>query len=571
MRKRVITLSLLFIGVCGICAQDSIMPNLVEDTVEAVQALATAKEPKEMVRKNVVELLKSIPTVFALLATPVLAILTHFGMKGSNAKRAEAVEAFNRIVTELSSYEMKRNLAAAIKIRRFFNHDIQKHSAYLKKESIKVISSLLRTLKTGVYQKTLADGLAYAQDLSLLDLQSTNLQNAYFGQKKEEKKKKVVRTKIGLAWQQFCQMFVNKWETIVRLVEIPIEKEDDKINANTHDKIRIHQTDFFLADLSYALFEYVDGDAYFRSAILCHTRFKVCDLRGADFSKADLSNVYFRKVKLKGANFSGAINVPEHLKQKLDAEGKFTEEIYTTPDVEDKPKRIFFSTPSIMDHKETYCKESLKRYLETESKKEPKEGQKNEQKDDKKYEIIPYTRDSYPKFGQVRSVAEKVKTADAMIVFGFKQTLVEKGCYRPNSTESNQLTDKWIPSPWNEIEVGMAVMLDIPIFMVKMEEDDLTTGIFDEVLSDTGIITYTVPEKADPIEWKGCNELQQFLSKLQSRNIMKLPKLEELGDVKLPSEWEKVIEDLAKQQHDRDTAVGTLKLIQKLGFTITKE
>jgi hypothetical protein len=31
---------------------------------------------------------------------------------------------------------------------------------------------------------------------------------------------------------------------------------------------------------------------------------------------------------------------------------------------------------------------------------------------------------------------------------------------------------------------------------------------------------------------------------------MKLPKLEELGDVKLPSELEKFIEDLAKQQHD---------------------
>lgn len=93
---------------------------------------------------------------------------------------------------------------------------------------------------------------------------------------------------------------------------------------------------------------------------------------------------------------------------------------------------------------------------------------------------------------------------------------------------------------------------------------------------------------------------------------MKLPKLEELEDVKLPSELEKFIEDLAKQQHDvwaqsrieqgwtygperndqlkhhpclvpyeelpevekaydRDTAVGTLKLIQKLGFTISKE
>jgi ryanodine receptor 2 len=93
---------------------------------------------------------------------------------------------------------------------------------------------------------------------------------------------------------------------------------------------------------------------------------------------------------------------------------------------------------------------------------------------------------------------------------------------------------------------------------------------------------------------------------------MKLPKLEELGDVKLPSELEKFIEDLAKQQHDvwaqsrieqgwtygperndqlkhhpclvpyeelpevekaydRDTALGTLKLIRKLGFKIEKE
>lgn len=497
-------------------------------------------------------------------------LLTFLGFKSSTAKKEDASKSFNNIVDELASAEIKTNIAAAIKIRRFFAADVKKHSAHLCKEAINVISSLLRVLSTGVLQKTLADGLAYAEDLSLVDLQRTNLQNAYIGYKKERK---------------HGQDLVG-------------------INEQTHKKISIYKTDFFLADLSYALFEYVDGDAYFSSAILCHTRFKVCDLKGADFSKADLSNVYFKNVKLKGAKFSGAINVPEHLKQKLDAEGKFTEEIYTTPDVEDKPKRIFFSTPSIMDPKETFCKESLKRYLEIEK--------NDEQKDNTKYEIIPYIRDTYPQFGQVRSVAEKVRTADAMVVFGFKQTLVEKGCYRPQSTESNQLTDKWIPSPWNEIEVGMAVMLDIPIFMVKMEEDDLTTGIFDKVLSDTGIITYIVPEKADPIEWKGCNELQQFLSKLQTREIMTLPKLEELGDVKLPSEWEKFIENLAKQQYeewaqsrmeqgwtygperndqlkhhpclvayedlpdvekayDRDTAVGTLKLIQKLGFKITKE
>lgn len=495
MRKRVITLSLLFIGVCGICAQDSIMPNLVEDTVEAVQALATAKEPKEMDVKNVVELLKSILTVLALVATPVLAILTHFGMKGSNAKRAEAVEAFNRIVMELSSYEMKRNLAAAIKIRRFFNHDIQKHSAYLKKESIKVISSLLRTLKTGVYQKTLADGLAYAQDLSLLDLQSTNLQNAYFGQKKEEKKKKVVRTKIGLAWQQFCQMFVNKWETIVRLVEIPIEKEDDKINATTHDKIRIHQTDFFVADLSYALFEYVEGDACFSSAILCHTRFKVCDLRGAYFGKADLSNVYFMKVKLKGANFSGAINVPESIKAKLDKDGKFTDdEPYTTPGVVQEPKQIFFSMPSVMTDIEKFVRNKVKEHLE-----------------ERGFLVIPYTRDDYPHFGQIEKVAMRIKKASGMIVFGFKQTHIVEGCYRPNTDESTPWKDKWLPSPWNEIEVGMAAMRDIPILIIK--DAGIDTGVFDDVLSEVSISTLMLSQLSNLQNWNECHELQNFVMK----------------------------------------------------------
>lgn len=38
---------------------------------------------------------------------------------------------------------------------------------------------------TGVFQKTLADGLAYGHDLSKADLQKTNLQDAYIGSKEQ--------------------------------------------------------------------------------------------------------------------------------------------------------------------------------------------------------------------------------------------------------------------------------------------------------------------------------------------------------------------------------------------------
>ena len=89
----------------------------------------------------------------------------------------------------------------------------------------------------------------------------------------------------------------------------------------------------------------------------------MCDLRGANFRGADLSNVFFKKVQLNGADFYGAINIPKDL--KLDNEGKCIEEDeYTTPSVEIKTQQIFFSTPSVMDPKETYYKETLKTDIE---------------------------------------------------------------------------------------------------------------------------------------------------------------------------------------------------------------
>jgi hypothetical protein len=257
-------------------------------------------------------------------------LLTFLGFKSSTAKKEDASKSFNNIVDELASAEIKTNIAAAIKIRRFFAADVKKHSAHLCKEAINVISSLLRVLSTGVLQKTLADGLAYAENLSLVDLQRTNLQNAYIGYKKERKGGQDI---VG-------------------------------INEQTHKKISIYKTDFFLADLSYALFEFVEGNAYFTSAILCHTRFKVCDLRGANFRGADLSNVFFKQVQLKGADFSEVINLPESIKEKLDKDSKYTDdEPYTTPEVVPEPKQIFFSIPSVLDPQGSFYKESLREYL----------------------------------------------------------------------------------------------------------------------------------------------------------------------------------------------------------------
>lgn len=46
------------------------------------------------------------------------------------------------------------------------NTKISHKFPYLQTESINVIASMLKVLPTGVFQKTLADGLAYAVNLS---------------------------------------------------------------------------------------------------------------------------------------------------------------------------------------------------------------------------------------------------------------------------------------------------------------------------------------------------------------------------------------------------------------------
>lgn len=106
-----------------------------------------------------------------------------------------------------------------------------------RKESLNAITALLRTLPTGEQQKALGDSLACAGDLSAADLQQTNLQYVYLGDKA--------------------------------------------------DKIKMVRTDMYMADLSYAVFENVDASgAIFTYANLTGAKFVNVLLLGANFSQA---------------------------------------------------------------------------------------------------------------------------------------------------------------------------------------------------------------------------------------------------------------------------------------------
>lgn len=342
----------------------------------------------------------------------------------ARTRKQKAVEEYQRsfdsVVAQLSSDNNSSQLSAAILLRRFFNQVPNKTNLDLRVETINVISALLRTLPTGVFQKTVGDGLAYAFDLSNSDLQKTNLQDIYLGKK------------VGT--------------------------------------IKMTSTDLFMADLSFALVENVDGqNAVFYHAILFNTQIKNCDFTSADFRGADLSNARFRKVILKNADFTGAINIPEEISGNL-VNGKYAGDTPVTTSSKKSGKTIFFSMPGCLSKKDEILTKDYKKILE-----------------DKGFDVIYYQKDDYPQFGQFNKIRQSILDSSGMIAFGLKQINIKDGVYHPDTNQEVQMADKWLPTPWNELEVGMGLMNNLPILLVK--DPVIETGIFDKSLSECFVAT----------------------------------------------------------------------------------
>lgn len=364
--------------------------------------------------------LASIVTIIGLIAVTAKYFMSdYFGFKNLRARKEEAQNALNSVVSGLSAGDSSAKLSAAIMMRRFLNDETGRDFPHLKEETIKQISSMLKVLPTGVYQKTLADGLAYAEDLSGKDLQRINMQDVYLGRK------------------------------------------DGK-------RIKVSLTDFYQCDFSYALIEGVDGNAIFYRSILFCTQIKNCDFSGASFCQADLTNVCFKNVKLKDADFTGALNVPQGIKDKLvNVEGKtlYPEDDFVSAKHSSLDKCIFFSMPSKMSKENELLTKDYGRELRAMG-----------------YNVLYYTKDDYPSFGQLSKIREKILVSSAMVVFGFKQTHICDATFRPETDDETKWSDKWLATPWNEIEVGMGLMKGMPILLVKDPQIDM--GIFDKNLSE---------------------------------------------------------------------------------------
>ena len=68
-----------------------------------------------------------------------------------------------------------------------------------------------------------------------------------------------------------------------------------------------------------------------------------------------------------------------------------------------------------------------------------------------------------------------------MVCFCFNNLLVNEGLSKGNTEQKQNIKNQWLTTPWIQIEVGMAVMLNIPILLIK---DEVQEGIFDPKISE---------------------------------------------------------------------------------------
>ena len=389
-----------------------------------------------MTAKMITDYVSMVTAIGAVLAG-ILGVLKYFNYRSRQDELRLVASDFHGVVAALRSEALIERMAGAILLRRFYDAGTEsgKGTPYLK-EALDVTTAILRGQVTSDFQKLLADGLSFAPSLYRADLQKTNLQFAYLGSRKKG-------------------------------ADYP---KDVTIN--------LCYADFYRADLSRASLKGACAKgAVFYQARLHDTVLSDADLSEANFFEADLRGAKLDRALLFRAKFAGARNVPAAVQEKLDERGVYRDAERFVP-VQTPSKattRVFLSRPGSLAYKHQQFIASLLGRLAAEG-----------------LDAQTLERPDYPNFGAIGEVRRIMSGCAGAIITGFSELRIQKGSWRLGTPEEKQVEDLTVATPWSQIEGGMAVMLGIPMLVIR--EHAVSGGIFDIAPGEPGVYQVFVDE-----------------------------------------------------------------------------
>lgn len=402
-------------------------------------------------------------TAVAALITAIASIVAAFQYKKRRDKLAAVREDFEKVIRALASDNELERLAAAILLRRFFDPATEAGvgNAPFATETVDVIAAILRVQPSGDFQKLLADGLRYAPSLSRIDLQRTNLRNAYLGSRQRQSAGTGTSSgagRIAALWQR-----ASLWANPEHMGGRRATADDDDVPLN------LYRADFYRADLSNASLKGANADeAVFYQCRMKNTVLRRASLRNANFFEADLQGAAFDGAVLAGATFQGARNVPPPLAARLDHDGRYPDvEPFTAPGSSTsalQPK-VFLSRPGCLDRAHAMSIDGIRGWLEAEG-----------------IDAVSLMRSDYPAAGALGEVQRLMHGCAGVVVFGFGDLEVREGRWRQGTPDARVLTGRLFGTAWSQLEAGMAAMHNLPLLVVA--EPALADGIFDQAVSE---------------------------------------------------------------------------------------
>ena len=93
---------------------------------------------------------------------------------------------------------------------------------------------------------------------------------------------------------------------------------------------------------------------------------------------------------------------------------------------------------------------------------------------------------------------------------GIIEKAKEEVMKKTDTEEKEEWKDKWLSTPWSDIEVGMGLMKGLPILLVT--DSEITDGVFDLQLSECYVAN--IPTNYDCKKIEQNPQFDEWLSKL---------------------------------------------------------
>ena len=432
-------------------------------------------------------------TATAGLVAAVLGIVKYFNYRTRRDRIAAVGTAFEAVVEALASDDDVKRMAAAIRLRRFFDpggelatgglwpqlrqpraregHQAEqatnqgatagttegtpRHRDRFWKltrdelpyaaDALNVIVAILREQPPGNFQKLLADALTKAPKelLAGADIQKANLQNAWLG-------------RIDLPMADFYRADLSD-ASFKEATAQGVKFYEARLARTRFVRAKLQEGDFFGADLPRA--EFTDAvltgakfdqaratRALFRGAQLQGAIFTDADVREADFSGADLAGATFTDARLAKARFGGAQHVPDPILRKLGDDGVYPDDANDAR----KPRQVFLSQPAVLTVEQQVLVDRIAHLVE--------QGE---------VDVVRLRRQEYPASGSLGELRRLMSGCSGLVIVGVRQLTVADGTLRPGTPEEAQVRNVTLPTPWSQIEAGMAFALELPVLVVS--------------------------------------------------------------------------------------------------------